>query len=147
MQSEALEIESKLMVEYPNDEAAHGMYGVIAAWMDQLDQSLWATKRAVQLSGNNPMVMTTYTYALARSGQIEEARALADMLLSKRFPRAPRPHLAMTYVALGNTDKALELLDEARVEKCPWFRPARYDPRIGELQSDKRLIALYENVG
>ncbi len=50
----------------------------------------------------------------------------------------------MTYVALGDEGRALELLREARDERCPFFAGARYDPRLGDLASDNRLLALYD---
>lgn len=143
---EAFKLQNRNIADSPNDQVALAMFGVIAAWMGSRDESLEATKRAVRASGENPMVITTRTYALARAGRDEQARALADDLINDELPRACRPHLAMTFVQLGEHARALELLRQARDEKCPWFRVARFDPRIEELGFDQRLLALYKNL-
>ena len=140
---EALEIERNHQVEYPDDIVAHGYFGVIAALMGMHEDALKGTERAARLSGNNPGIMTLYTYALACAGKNEQAKTLADALQTQVLPRAPGSHLSMTYVKLGDFDRALELLREAHDEKCPWFRGARFDPRIGELGADPRFQALY----
>lgn len=146
LQDEALEIEHRIMVDYPEDAVAHGAFGTMAAWAGIHDASLEATERAIDMSGGLPGVMTLHTYALACAGQKKQARALADGLLNESLPRAPRSHLAVTYVALGDDDRALELLAQARDEKCPWFRGARFDPRLGALATDERLKALYKGL-
>ena len=143
---EALEIERRHTSERPNDAMSQAAYGLIASWLGAHEKSLPAVERAIELAGENPGLMSAYTYALARAGKIEQAKSRADALLSRSLPRAPRSHLAMTYVQLGDYDRALELLREAREEKCPWFRLARFDPRIEGLGADPRLHALYRDL-
>lgn len=140
---EALEVERNHVVEYPDDAVAHGFFGVLAAWMGMHEDALKGTERAARLSGNNPGIMTFHTYALACAGKDDQAKSLADALTTRELPRAPGSHLSMTYVKLGDFDRALELLHEAHDEKCPWFRGARFDPRIEELGADPRFQALY----
>ena len=146
MPEEALEIERRHMSDHPNDPTSHALYGIIAAWLGNHKDSLHATERAVQASEKNPGIMTAYTYALASAGKKKQARALADALPVGTLPRAPLSHLAMTYVPLGDFDRALEILHAAREEKCSWFRGSRFDPRIGELGTDPRFIALFDGI-
>ena len=143
---EALAIEQNEKSEHPEDVMSQGTFSIIASWLGEHELALSAVERAVQLSGKNPGIMTMYTYALARAGKKEQARTHADALLNHFLPRAPRPHLAMTYVQLGDFDQALELFREAREEKCPWFRGARFDPRIEDLGTDPRFISLYDDI-
>ena len=143
---EALNLQQRNIADFPDDQVALAMYGVIAAWMGSRNESLEATERAVRTSGENPMVMTTRAYALARAGRDDQARALADDLINEDLPRACRPHVAMTFVQLGEHARAIELLREARDEKCPWFRIARFDPRLEALGTDSRLLALFEGL-
>lgn len=146
MPEEALEIERGMTRDYPEDAEAHGAFGIYAAFLGLHDEAVKATERAIHLADNSPGVMTLHTYALACAGRHDEARALANDLHNKELPRAPRSHLAMTYVPLGDYDRALELLREARDEKCPWFRNARFDPRLEALRTDSRLLALFEGL-
>jgi len=146
MPEEALEIERGRVRDYPEDAEAHGIFGIYAAFLGLHDEAVKATERAIHLAANSPGVMTLHTYALACAGRHDQARALADSLQNEELPRAPRSHLAMTYVPLGDHDRALELLREAREEKCPWFRNARFDPRLESLGTDSRLLALFEGL-
>ena len=102
-----------------------------------------APRGTPRCTGGNPANLTAVSYVLARTGRAREARKLAASINVEEPPRAPRTHLAMTYVALGETETALELLRQARSEGCPWFATARFDPRIGALKDDTRLQALY----
>ena len=144
---EALEIERSMMREYPEDAEAHVCFGMYAAFLGAHDEALEASRHAAQMSGRNPGIMSLHTYVLACAGEHEKARRLADGLLNDELPRAPRSLLAMTYVPLGDHDRALHLLGQAREEKCLWFRGARFDPRLGELAHDPRLLALYADLG
>ncbi len=146
MPEEALEIEQRHMSDQPNDPTSHALYGIIAAWLGNHKDSLKATERAVNAAEKNPGIMTAFTYALACAGEKKQARKLADSLPVRTLPRAPLSHLAMTYVSLGDFDRALEILHTAREEKCSWFRGSRFDPRIGELGTDPRFISLFEGI-
>lgn len=146
MPEEAMEMERRHISEYPDDALSYGIFGLMCAWLEIHEDSLKATKRAIQLSKKNPGLMTFYTYALARAGQKEKARALIDSLPTNKLPRAPLSFIAMTYVQLGDFHIALRLLRDSREEKCPWFRHSRFDPRIGELANDWRFNALFDAI-
>lgn len=140
---EALAIEREVQVEQAYLDIGHAHVALLTAWLDGKKGSLESAHTAARISGRNPLVMTVLSYTLARAGDVAEARRLADTIGAAVLPRAPRPHLAMTYVALGDHDRALELLSEARRERCPWFPGARFDPRMDRLTDDPRLKALY----
>jgi hypothetical protein len=76
-------------------------------------------------------------------GEPEEARRLIKEAYAARLPRCPRPLMVPALVALGKTDQAFNLLQEAREEQCPWFFGIRIDPRLAPLREDKRWHALY----
>jgi len=141
---EALHIEQLMRSERPYDELAHAYTAIISAWLGIDDEAVRAGRDAMEQSGGNPAILTALSYALACSGSAREAHELAARINLDAPPRAPRAHLAMTYVALGEAETALELLRQARSEACPWFPAARFDPRIGSLQDDARLHALYQ---
>ena len=146
MPKQALELARGMVRDYPEDAEAHVAFAIYAAFLGIHDEAVKASERAIQLAGNHPGVMTLHTYVLACAGRQDQARTLARSLENEELPRAPRSHLAMTYVTLGDHDRALELLREARDEKCPWFRNARFDPRLEALGTDSRLLALFEGL-
>lgn len=141
---EALEIERTVRRDLPYLDIGHGYAAVFAAWLGLHEEAIAAAREGVRITANNPAFLTALSYALARAGQAREAKSIADSAQSATLPRAQRPHLAMTYVALGHAERAIELLREGRDERCPWFFAARADPRLDYLASDARLQDLYD---
>jgi hypothetical protein len=82
-------------------------------------------------------------WSLAVCGETEEASRLVEEAYAACLPRCPRPIMVPALVALGQTDRAFALLQEAREEQCPWFFGIRADPRLAELRGDRRWQALY----
>jgi DNA-binding winged helix-turn-helix (wHTH) protein/Flp pilus assembly protein TadD len=140
---EALEIERRVVRDTPQVEVGHVYVAVMGSWLGFHREAVAAGRRAVEICHRDPSVLTTLTYALARSGEHGAAHALAEQARAVELPRAVRPHLAMTYAALGDAERVVALLREARDEGCPWFGGARYDPRLEDLADHPAVLALY----
>lgn len=130
---EGLELERRLLRDKPYIDIAHGYVAIMAAWLGQMDEALAAGQQAALLSDRDPGMLTTLSYALARAGRSVEARAVAEESERAIIPRATRSHIAPIYVEIGETDRALELLKEARRDGCPFFLASRFDPRLSAL--------------
>lgn len=141
--TEALALERDLRRTYPLDDVAHGYVGVIAAYLGKHQEALAASEDAMQLSPGRPAVCAAAAYTFARAGETERALQLAEYATEAILPRAPRPMLADVYAELGDVERALDLLREARDEGCAWFAPARLDPRLAALQSNNNFLALF----
>ncbi len=140
---DALGMERILRRDYPQDDIAQGYVALFAAYLRQDDEALAASSAALQLSADLPAVCAAMAYVLARLGKKRDAWKLAECAEAAVLPRAPRPMLAPAYVELGEEERALTLLQEAREEGCAWLPPARLDPRLKRLQSDDRFTALF----
>ena len=87
---------------------------------------------------DRPYTLSQLGYAYALEGNDEEARNIISQLNSTGMPGSERIH-----VALGEYDKAFELLNRAIIDrsllqmfvikKAPWFDPIRDDPRFEEI--------------
>lgn len=141
--AEALVLEQNLQHEYPLDDVAQGYGGIFAAYLGKYKEAIAASEAAIQLSSGRPAVCAAAAYVLARAGKTERSLQLAESATAATLPRAPRPMLAPVYAELGDIERALDLLREARDEGCIWFAPARIDPRLASLKSDDRFLALF----
>ncbi|MCB0635174.1 MAG: winged helix-turn-helix domain-containing protein [Pseudomonadales bacterium] len=141
---EALGIERELRRQYPQDDIAQGFFALFAAYLGHTREALVGCSAALQLSADLPVVCAAMAYVLARAGKLTEARDLAASAYAATLPRAPRPMLAAVYVELGEEQHALALLQEAREERCPYFAPARIDPRFAKLKRDRKFAALFK---
>jgi pentatricopeptide repeat protein len=128
---------------YPLDDVAPAYTGIFAAYLGNYREALEAIEAAIRISAERPAVCAGAAYVFARAGKTERALQLAEAAAAAILPRAPRPILAPAYAELGDVDRALDLLSEARDEGCVWFGPARLDPRLASLKSDDRFLALF----
>ncbi len=140
---QALAMERSERREYPHIDLGHAYVAIMAAELGLYDEAIEAARQAAEVSHDNPTIMTALSYVCAVTGDTARARQFAADLAARRMPRAARPQLAMTFVALGDFDAALGLLREARSENCLWFLSAQADPRIGPLKRDSRFHKLY----
>jgi len=139
---EALRIE-KAILKIDRDDVVAGAYaGLMSAYMGRHQDGVTVCRHAYEISNRNPAVATALSYALAEAGAREEARGLAEDSVRKKRPYTLRPHLAMTFVSLGDSESAVRLLLEAHRTGCPWAPCALIDPRLGPVAADPRLACL-----
>jgi Flp pilus assembly protein TadD len=84
----------------------------------------------------------------AVSGKKSEARAVLERLLkAKEKGRYLTPSaLAGVYAALGETDRAFQMLDEACADRDPWLVDMRVDETFALLRSDPRYAKVLERM-
>jgi len=139
---EALRIEKAILKIDRNDVVAGSYAGIMSAYMGRRHDGVTLCRHAYEISNQNAAVATALSYALAQAGARDEARGLAADTLQRKRPYTLRPHLAMTFVSLGDPESAVRLLLEAHKAGCPWAPCALIDPRLGSLAADPRLACL-----
>jgi tetratricopeptide (TPR) repeat protein len=118
-----------------------------------LQKQMWteatqAGARAVELSGRDPLRLSSLAQCLAASGR----RAEAEAVLAELGAMSPRRYvspleIAYIHLALGQTDLAFQWLDKAVAERASFLVLLRVEPRADPLRSDLRFADLLRRVG
>ncbi len=143
--AEALDLQRAMSKDHPEDFLSLAYMAIFEACLGRPGVALTAARKSSQLANNHPSIESCRAYVLGRTGRFSEARELADSLYQGGWPRVPRPQLAMTYATLGDTGRVVQLLREARSERCPWFPLALSDPRLEDLRAHPEILELYRN--
>jgi TolB-like protein/Flp pilus assembly protein TadD len=131
------------------DPNSAGIYFVLArihAGRGALAEAIEANDRAVSLAGQAPAGWRAHQILLqAQSGRTADARAaLAELnreLNARNQQMGPGP-LAYIHVALGDSQRALQLLERAADDRDPDLLWIAVDPRVDPLRSEPRLKVL-----
>ena len=134
--------QSRQMIEMDSHFAvAHYQLGQALAQKHFYKEAEGELQKAIELSGGNSVCTSNLAYVYGKSGRRDEARALIESL-TKRSESAfsNAPEIALAYVGLGDTDKAIAWLGIAYRERFnpsvllrPSFDPIRGDPRFVNL--------------
>jgi serine/threonine-protein kinase len=97
-------------------------------------------REACNLSSDNPVMKAWLGHALALAGDRSSALAIAEEI---RTIGETRGHFAyeaaVIHGALGDNERAFELLEKARVQRSGWMSYLLVDPRLDLLRSDSRF--------
>ncbi|HEX6048709.1 MAG TPA: protein kinase [Gemmatimonadaceae bacterium] len=127
---------------------AHLWRGWTLQEMDSLPAAVAAHRRAVAVTDSGAL----YIASLARSLALGGARSEAEALLARLEVRAdsgryvPSYELAKVHLALGRSERALELLERARAEQSHSMVFLRVDPQLADLRDEARFKRLVEQV-
>lgn len=130
---------------HPRFALAHYSLGQCHEQCGRIAEGLESLKRAVRLSGEISETLAVYGHALALRGDLAEAETVRQRLLERSTKQWVSPVLiAQTLIGLGETDHALDHLEEAteaRAADLVWLgvRPV-YDP-LRESDRFKRIVS------
>src|SRR6476620_10914837 len=127
----------------PNFAVAHWHLGLAYEQKQLLHAATEEFKKAISLSVGSPLMKD----ALGRADAMSQKKHEANEMLNELNERAKRQYVsadegAKIYVALGNSEQALQLLEKAYAEHsfhlanlnvCPHFKSVRSDPRFQDL--------------
>ena len=107
-------------------------------------------RAAYQRSENDPSTLAELGRTLAASGNVDEARRILDEL--ERMPAGRFPHVspqdrAYIYVALGDHDTAIRLLNDAVTAQESRLLWLGVDPRVRSLRADPRFVSILRRLG
>jgi DNA-binding winged helix-turn-helix (wHTH) protein len=117
---------------FPTSDFAFFAMSQIASTLGLHDEAIAAGRRAIELGPESAQLHTPLANALARSGRRAEARARIRSIENLE-PPLPAIWLAPAWLALGERQRAADMLDLARAQGAPQCVYARYDPRFAEL--------------
>jgi TolB-like protein/DNA-binding winged helix-turn-helix (wHTH) protein/Flp pilus assembly protein TadD len=125
----------------PNFALAHNQLGQAYLQERIHDVAIAELQKAVQLSGGSPTCMANLARAFVASGKRGEGVKLLNDLKKRSNPsHSHASEIAVIYVALGDTDQAMNWLEKGYEERFnpsvllrPGFDPLRSDPRFEDL--------------
>lgn len=132
----------------PGDTHVHVFIAMVHREKGQYEEAL-AALRETDPQMRRPDAQTIRGVVYARMGRHEDARqmlARLDELLSDQQPVSPF-HKAAIHVALGEHDRAIELLQQAAEEPTWQMRLLKVSPGLEPLHTDPRFQALLAKVG
>ena len=141
---------------YPEHPITRGqlVYALLAAgeWIEAIDltRQAIADGRGLSLSlgGKNPSVAGWLAYALARSGQIEEARTIADSLADLATREYVLPlGVAAAYSGIGHRAAALDWLERMEAEDSTQRMWLLTYSAFDDLRDDPRFKAMVRRLG
>jgi DNA-binding winged helix-turn-helix (wHTH) protein len=131
---------------FPEHEAVDLYGSMILAFNGEAARAVEIAQGLVQRSPYFDLANAAHAYALARAGQVDQARVILERLewLSReRFVLSS--FTPAVYVALGDLDAAIFRLRVAEESGCPWFFQMLADPRLKPLHGNPefdRMLSL-----
>jgi TolB-like protein/Flp pilus assembly protein TadD len=107
-----------------------------------IDDAVSLAREARDRSGESPIISATYCVALAMAGEQRKARTLLSKLHAPGSDAFPFYWLALCHLALGDREKALDLLERCMEQRCAWRVLMLVDPMLKPLGGEARFRAM-----
>jgi tetratricopeptide (TPR) repeat protein len=105
-------------------------------------------RHACQLSRGNAVMRAGLGYVYAATGEVRAARSvLREFREAADRQQRYAYEAAVIHAALGDTDRALDLLEEAWRSRSGWMTYLAVDPRLDPLRAEQRFQALLSRLG
>lgn len=136
----------RVLKREPNFPPAHANLGRAYAQSGMYEEAITAFEKAARLSGV-PQADITVAYAYARSGKTDKAEAILERMEElARTHHMPSPYLAWIHLALGDTAKAVELLEQGFSERSYLLIFLNADPIYDSLRTHPGFVDLLERM-
>lgn len=129
----------------PNSAGSHVILSRVREAQQRYGEALEEANRALALA-EHPGVRAHAARQMALAGDDAGARAELEKV-SQGGLRTRADNRAYALLALGDTDPALALLEQAESERDPGILWLAVDPRTDALRSHPRFVALLERMG
>jgi DNA-binding winged helix-turn-helix (wHTH) protein/Flp pilus assembly protein TadD len=143
--SEGLEMAMLLAKRFPTVDNAQGIAATLASVNGLHDEAVGFGWKAMELAPHTPIMHAPLAYALAFAGRHDEARSVLIAIEESSLP-LPTASIAPVYLALGERDKAISLLQDAHERGVPQFAWTRDDPRLSSLRGDQAVERIWSQI-
>jgi DNA-binding winged helix-turn-helix (wHTH) protein/TolB-like protein/Flp pilus assembly protein TadD len=128
---------------HPNDPTTHTSLGEAYALKGRREEAIVEFEKAVTLSAGREHALAALGWGYAVAGKRDETQRTLDQLSEMSKSRYVRPYLlARIYVALGDKDRAFDLLEKSYQERVGAMTLLKVDPMLDSLRQDPRFQRL-----
>ena len=132
----------------PSFWLTHCYLGRTYFFQGQIVPAIDELKESVDLEPNVAESKAALAIAYAKIGRPNDARQVFDSLqMESDRLLVPRYIVAKFYVAMGEKDRAFQLLDEAIAENSVFVTWLKVDPELDDLRNDSRFGSLLTKAG
>lgn len=130
----------------PNSSGTYYGLGLIKSAQGKYLEAISDFREMIRLAGDHPGANCYLGFALAKTGQMNEAKEILSKLkIGKKY--VSPTELAILYVGLGDHQSALASLERAYIEHDSQIQYLASDPHFDRLRSDERFQNLLKKVG
>lgn len=138
----------RVLVLEPDFWVALFVRGGLALDRGELRSAIADLSRAGELSGESSPVLALLAMAYAAAGDRNMARAILEELEARaRAGYVPTTSLAAAHLGLGDTERALDLLEQAYSERAVHLAFLKIDARWNGLRAEPRFKAWSRRLG
>jgi TolB-like protein/DNA-binding winged helix-turn-helix (wHTH) protein/Tfp pilus assembly protein PilF len=135
-----LEMDSSYELPHLVIGLAYGQKGNFALAIPEL-------RKAVELSHGTPLMVSALANAYARTGNKSEAERLLAGLISQAKKNYVSPYyFAVVHIGLGESEKAIEDLEQAYSDRSNGLVFLKVDPALDEVRSNPRFKAIQQKL-
>lgn len=129
----------------PEYMQSHLQLANILLEMERPAEALRHIEKAIEIDPTSPLNSYVHCFALVLNDRLKDAEAIAQRWESIAKERYIPPYfLGVCSVAIGDHDKAISYLDDARAELNPWITWLGTEPKLRPLHNDQRFIKIVE---
>ena len=145
---EAITSLKKTLELEPNFWLTHAVFVRVYMRQERYPEAIAEARKAKELSGGSVYTVTVLGYALAKSGNRQQAQATLTELKSLAADNyVPAYSFATICIGLGEREEALKYLEKSFQERETLLSFIKIDPQWEELRSDLRFRDLLRRVG
>ena len=139
----ALKQAQQLLELEPDHQLAHMVLGHAYLGMQRFEESVAALRRAVETSGEFPLMLGWLGLALGLGGQTAQARMVLERLRAIGRQRFVLPtSFAWVHFGLGEIDEAFAWMERAVNRNDGWIPALKSYPFLDPIHADERFHAL-----
>ena len=144
---EAIALFQDVITSNPDYYLAHAMMGMCCSVAGRHNEAFGAYERASHADAETKFVPSLIAMTMASSGRLAEAEQLAGQLRRRAETDYITPaSIAYIYVAMGDFDRAFEMLDRAAVERDPNLVGLMSNPIFDPVRGDPRYHAMLDKL-
>ena len=134
----------KKTLEYDSTFAfTHWQLGLAFFEMKQYDKSLHYLHKAADILPDYTGILAALGYVEGVTGEMENAKRIESRLLKMAQTKyVSEQDLALISLGVGKKEKALQYLNQAYIEKCPWMPFLRMNPFFRSLNGNPEFQTL-----